>query len=86
MNNSKSLEMLQIQKLSTLYTQFSSSEFSSLEISSSVSSLSESEKIYLSSVIYSNLFFFNSIFTFFYKQLRIIIFTCSKNRIDQNYK
>ena len=57
MNDSKSLEMLQIQKLSTLYTQFSSSEFSSLEISSSGSSLSESEEISLSSVIYSNLFF-----------------------------
>ena len=71
---------------------FFSSEFSSSEVSSSKVllsefswsefSLSEPEEISILSIIYLEIFFFfNRIFTFFYKHVRIIIFTCLKTEL-----
>ena len=57
MNKSKSLKMLQIQNLNAFRTSYSSSDFSSLEIYSLESSLSESEEISMLSVIHSSIFF-----------------------------
>ena len=42
--------------------------------------------IYVTSNIFICLFFFENIFTFFYKLLIIIVFNCSKNRISQYYR
>ena len=61
-----------------IFSRTSLSEFSSSDFFSS------EDNVYIINIM-MNLFFFNNIFIFLWKHLRIKIFNSSKNRINQNH-